>query len=443
MVSLTGWLLAAACFVSHVVSAPADITPADITTSGASKPKPPSQDPWYKAPSGFEAAAPGAVLKIRRAPGNLTAMATSCAATYNILYRTTNSLYKPTWAVTTVFVPTTKAAALLSYQHFYDSVDLDASPSYATYAGVYYDVQVALTKGYFVNVPDYEGPLASFSAGVISGLATLDSVRATLNAASQIGLDRKARYAMWGYSGGALASEWAAELQGKYAPELKFAGVALGGLTPNSSSVLLSINQQWAAGLTPVGFPIIPFLARHTGWKNLTVTQPSILGISNQFPAAYNWILAHLKETGPFNKTGFLATLKMDVAESWAAYAFQDISQYFKNGFDDLFAPLPMAVINSDGIMGRHGTPRMPVFAHKAINDEISAVAETDKLIERFCQAGANILYHRNTAGFHLDEATNGHPAAEAFIDSVLKGTYAQNYKPAGCTVLTVTVSLT
>jgi len=163
----------------------------------------------------------------------------------------------------------------------------------------------------------------------------------------------------------------------------------------------------------------------------------------NQFPPAYNWILSHLKDSGPFNKTGFLATLKMDVAEAWSTYAFQDISQYFKNGFDDVFAPLPLAVINSDGIMGRHGTPKMPVFAHKAINDEISAVAETDKLIDRFCAAGANILYHRNTAGFHLDEATNGHPAAEAFIDAVLKGTYAQSYKTSGCTVLTVTVSYT
>jgi len=254
MVSPTAWLLAAACFVSHVVSAPATVGErADSTVSGGSStPKPPSQDPWYKAPNGFESAAPGAVLKIRKAPGNLTTTATSCAAVYNILYRTTNSLYKPTWAVTTVFVPKTKQAALLSYQHFYDSVDIDASPSYALYTEVYYDVHLALSKGYFVNVPDYEGPLASFSAGVISGLATLDSVRAVLNAASQIGLDKKARYALWGYSGGALASEWAVELQGKYAPDLKFAGAALGGLAPNSSSVLFSINKQWAAGLAPV-----------------------------------------------------------------------------------------------------------------------------------------------------------------------------------------------
>jgi hypothetical protein len=47
---------------------------------------------------------------------------------------------------------------------------------------------------------------------------------------------------MWGYSGGSLATEWAAELQPTYAPELNFAGAALGGLVPNITSVLKTIN---------------------------------------------------------------------------------------------------------------------------------------------------------------------------------------------------------
>jgi hypothetical protein len=116
-------------------------------------------------------------------------------------------------------------------------------------------VNSSLAKGWFVNVPDYEGPLASFTAGVMSGHATLDSVRATLSLRETLpGLDlpEDTRYAMWGYSGGALASEWAAELQVQYAPELNFSGAALGGLTPNVTSVLMAINKSYAAGLAPV-----------------------------------------------------------------------------------------------------------------------------------------------------------------------------------------------
>lgn len=131
---------------------------------------------------------------------------------------------------------------LLSYQIPYDSADVDASPSYSLYSSPPPDIAAALGFGWYVNVPDFEGPLASFTAGVESGHATLDSVRAVLS--SDYGLTDGARYAMWGYSGGALATEWAAELQVQYAPELNFSGVALGGLTPNISSVLESVTGQ-------------------------------------------------------------------------------------------------------------------------------------------------------------------------------------------------------
>lgn len=75
------------------------------------------------------------------------------------------------------------------------------------------DISTGLANGWFVNVPDYEGPLASFTAGVLSGHSTIDSIRAVFNAKHILKIDKDARFAMWGYSGGALASEWAAELQ--------------------------------------------------------------------------------------------------------------------------------------------------------------------------------------------------------------------------------------
>lgn len=42
---------------------------------------------------------------------------------------------------------------------------------------------------------------------------------------------------MWGYSGGSIASTFAAELQASYAPELDFAGAALGGIVPDLTEV--------------------------------------------------------------------------------------------------------------------------------------------------------------------------------------------------------------
>jgi hypothetical protein len=87
-------------------------------------PLPPSKDPFYAAPLGYESAAPGAVLKVRIAPALARGIA-NCATAYNILYRTTDSNYKPAWAVTTLLVPQSTSAnstivspgsVLLSYQ---------------------------------------------------------------------------------------------------------------------------------------------------------------------------------------------------------------------------------------------------------------------------------------------------------------------------------------
>lgn len=320
----------------NAATVPKRATTSSTSSVGSSQtPLPPSQDPWYTAPDGFERAAPGTILRIRSAPGNLTSISANCSGTWNILYRTTDSLYKPTWAVTTVFVPAHPVAALLSYQPYYDSVDINASPSYAMYGGVGVEVNDSLSRGWYVNVPDFEGPLASFTAGVMSGHATLDSVRAALTLAPA-----NTTYAMWGYSGGALASEWAAELQVQYAPELNFSGAALGGLTPNTTSVLQSINKSYAAGLAP----------------------PGILGLVNQYPAIYQWVVSQLKSSGPDNATTFLSAENMTLSQTESEYAFQNISSYFVNGLDALLNNVTVSkVVNSDGQMGYHGVPQMPL----------------------------------------------------------------------------------
>ena len=400
------------------------------SSSGSSaqlnEPIAPSEDPWYTAPYEFENEKPGTIIRVRPAPGNLTLLAGNASAAYNILYRTTNSLYKPTWAVTTLFIPkntssaaaanaSTTASALLSYQIAYDSNYINASPSYALYSGFDQDISTALGKGYYVSVPDYEGPLASFTAGVLSGHATLDSVRAVLSPAgkTRFGLPANSSVALWGYSGGALASEWAAELQVQYAPELNISGIAVGGLTPNVTSVLYSINGGVGAGIAP----------------------PAILGITNQFPEVYAYVLSLLKTEGTNNKTGFLATQNYTLSQDIGAYIGKNISDYFEGGLSAVLSPQAQKVIHSDGIMGYHGIPQMPVYAYKAIKDELSLVNDTDTLVARYCAVGANILYERTSIGGHTSGAANGRASATAFVDAILGGTYAATYNTTGCTI--------
>lgn len=211
------WLLAFGFLFSSAVALPGMLVAANIRSafSSSTSLRRASLDPFYTAPTGYEKKSPGTILRFRPAPGNATSLISNCSAIYNILFRTTNSHYQPSWAVTTVFVPLDisqnetnhkNRPPLLSYQVPYNTDDNDFSPSLLLYeTALPSDISAALGRGWYVNVPDFEGTLASFTAGVQEGHATLDSVRAALSAG--LGVDFKSRYALWGYSGGSIASE--------------------------------------------------------------------------------------------------------------------------------------------------------------------------------------------------------------------------------------------
>jgi hypothetical protein len=68
----------------------------------------PDDDPFYKPPSGFEATAPGSILRYRPVPNPITLNnkdGVKPKAAWQILFRTQNSLGKPIATVTTVLQP--------------------------------------------------------------------------------------------------------------------------------------------------------------------------------------------------------------------------------------------------------------------------------------------------------------------------------------------------
>ena len=291
-----------------------------------SVPVPPTQDPFYTAPADFESVAPGTILRVRTATGNLTSIFNHSSSAYNLLYRTTNSRYEAARAVTTLFVPLLSPnsidRSLLSYQIPYNTADVDASPSYSLHAQsslspILTDIETALSRGWYVNVADFEGPSASFGLGVQEGHAVLDSVRAALS--SGYGLTFDTRYAICGYSSGSIATIWAAEPQIQYAPELVFSGAALGGLVPNVTSLLHSIDGTPAAGL-------------------LT---SALLGITTQHPAAYDYLVSKTKTSGPYNWTCFFTAKNMSYLEAATTYANQSIiDNYLGSSYSVLQQPV-------------------------------------------------------------------------------------------------------
>lgn len=269
-----------------------------------------------------------------------------------------------------------------------------------------------------MNVPDHEGPLAAFASGITEGHAVLDSIRAVLS--SNLGLETEARIALWGYSGGSLASEWALEFQEQYAPELKIGGAALGGLVVNATNSFE--------------------LARSTIWGSLSIA--GIVGVLTPYPESYAYLVSQLKTSGPYNKTGFLAIKEMSFSQGHNTFLNANIWDYFVNGSVIMENPLIEKVFQRNTVMTYHGVPQAPLFIYMAIKDELTLVTDTDAYVERNCRLGTNILYQRNTAGAHLDEITNGNPRSFAWLESVLDGTYAEKYQAEGCKIEEVTVAI-
>ena len=191
------------------------------------------------------------------------------------------------------------------------------------------NVREGLSRGWAVSVPDFEGPQAAFSAGIQAGLAVIDSVRAVVSFDKFQGPD-KIRYALWGYSGGALASNWAAELQGAYAPELSFAGAALGGAPSNFTQIVHTVTGGPTAA-------IIPYV---------------LLGVTAQYPEAREYLVGQLHKEGPLNATTFLSALHTNNEQGRATFDGQNIWDYFTSGVGILSAPEMVRVLGNNWYMG-------------------------------------------------------------------------------------------
>jgi hypothetical protein len=280
---------------------------AGATTSAEAR-LPPGQDPFYRydGSTPLEDIAPGTVLKTRTIPYHVIGFPLPIKTT-QLLYRSTGQLGQATVNVTSVVQPAFNFGQkkLVSYQSFYDSLNPDDEPSYAISGGVTLGglipnvesilLSPLLSKGYTLVIPDSQGQQANFAAGQEYGLNTLDSVRATFNSPT-VGLPSDTKIALIGYSGGGIATEWAAELAPSYAPDVdkRIIGFSTGGLLVHPAHNLHYVDGSlgWA-GILPAAFLGIfrsygidptPYLNDHGKAVFERLEKASILNILFQYP---------------------------------------------------------------------------------------------------------------------------------------------------------------
>ncbi|MER5639186.1 lipase family protein [Kitasatospora sp. NPDC002227] len=223
-------------------------------------------DPFYSYDGTTPLASlePGTVLKTRTLAYHVVGLPTPVRA-IQLLYRTTDAQGRPAANVTTVVRSLTgDGSKAVSYQSFYDSLNPQDSPSRAvagdlSLGGVIPNAESlflvpVLLQGYNVVIPDTEGQNADFAAGPEYGINTLDSIRAAGNSPAT-GMDAGTSFGLMGYSGGAIATDWAAALAPGYAPEVnrRLVGYAEGGLLVDPAHNLKYVDGSLAwNGILPM-----------------------------------------------------------------------------------------------------------------------------------------------------------------------------------------------
>jgi Secretory lipase len=374
--------------------------------AGAAPPTP-EEDPFYQYAGGTPLAeiAPGTVLKTRTLSYHVVGLPTPVQA-IQLLYRTKNELGEPAVNVTSVLRPaiTIGAPQVVSYQSFYDSLNPVDEPSYAISGGLSLGGAIpqvesaligpSLLAGRTVVIADTEGEKADFAAGPEYGINTLDGLRAAL-ASPATGLSSTKKIGLIGYSGGAIATEWAAELAPRYAPDVnaKLVGAAMGGVLVDPAHNLHYIegSLSWA-GVMPM----------------------AIIGVSRAFHID---LTPYLSEYG---KQLYAKLEKASIGEVLAQYPGLTWAQLAKPEYPTPESiPVYVHTVNQL-IMGTGGTPTTPLFIGQGAlgelegtpgdkpgigeGDGVMIAGDVRSLARQYCSHGDKVEYEQYELG-HITSA--------------------------------------
>ena len=349
----------------------------------------PSDDPFYQPPPGYQHAAPGTVLRSRDVELAFLGLIPQPVKATQLLYRTMDMHGAPEATVTTVIVPANLGAEqscpLLSYQCAIDAMSSRCFPSYAlrrkaNALGSLAQLELllitaAIAEGWAVSVPDHEGRQGLWGAPYEPGYRVLDGIRAALSS-ERSGISPAAPIGLWGYSGGGLASAWAAEMCGEYAPELDIVGAVLGSPVGDLGHTFRRLNGSFLAGL--------PALV--------------VAALAHAYPDLDRVIKEHTNDEGRALLSGLE---KMTTVGAVFRMAGKNMDDYLDEPLEDILST-PEVTHVFDSIKLGSAVPAPPVLIVQAVHDYLIDVHDIDELADAYSAGGANVTYHRDAFNEHI-----------------------------------------
>lgn len=351
------------------------------------RPQRPDADPFHRPPEGFTEVAAGTILRSRAVQVAVFGVVPVRGWAWQLLYRTSDLHGVAEVAVTTVMLPRDCAPGrpLVSFQCAIDAVAPHCSPSYALLRGARALgaipqlelplIVAALARGWVVSVPDHGGSRGRFGVAREPGYRALDAIRAALNFAP-LGLTSRTAVALWGYSGGGLATAWAAESAQGYAPELDIVGAVAGSPVGDPGAAFVRLN-----GTVLAGFAMVFTAGLRRGYPRLDAALRARL---------------HPRYLDMLAKAEVSATLPL-----LGRLACRDVGKYTTDGLSELIDSPELRDVVDDILPGRTA-PSMPMLVVQGVHDEVIAVDDIDALVARYRAAGARVEYVRDRLSTHL-----------------------------------------
>ncbi|WP_339401697.1 lipase family protein [Nocardia sp. XZ_19_385] len=352
----------------------------------------PIGDPFYDPPAGFEDTAPGTVLAAR--VGGIGLTLTPVTST-ELLIRSTDTKGRPVPVVATLLVPQAPwtgpgARPVVAFNVAIDSLGHTCAPSYQLRKGPSADLiaaQIPLSRNYAVVVPDHEGPRQAYAAGRMAGHAVLDSLRGSVNT-PDFGLRPDSPAVVTGYSGGAIASGWAAQLAPAYAPELNLVGAVFGGVPADFELLLHTMNgRNAAAGVflaATLGvareYPEMMWMLNDNGWrlaqffKDLCFPGEAVLGAILPIPAE---MLTDVPD--PLEQP----VIQKILAENRMGDTAPSVPVYMYHGAHELWVPLEGAENLQDEWCAQGAPVQLDIFPGEHIIAGAVAIAEANAWIDK------------------------------------------------------------
>lgn len=331
---------------------------------------------FYEKPSAVPAT-PGTLIRYRTStsvpPGG-----PSCNS-WTVMYSSQDALGNPNVVTGTVLVPTSFYSLLIprpiiSYAVGTHGLTQSWAPSIQLANGTDYEssnINAALNRGYAVLITDNpgytSGDVPSYMVGKAQGKAVLDIVTAALQI-PKISLKSSAKVGIWGYSQGGQSAAWAGQLQPAYAPGIKLAGIAAGGVPAE----LFSVGE---------------YLDGNNGSSFLLAT---CIGLNAQYPDK-------IRLNDRVNAYGFEAInqgLSMGVFEALFAFMNTPLSNFTKYGetSDQIFSIPEIADVVNAQELGKTKI-NAPVFLYHGTGDEFIPLEQSLNLKEQYCSLGVNTSY--------------------------------------------------